>query len=100
MDELLSSRQAMADAELAGYSFGEEVSVASTGAWDSQEGTDRVIYPLFMQNAKGTDAATDIGQFTVEFEQGTANVIGAYASVNGNEIGIRAEESQTSVPGM
>lgn len=78
------ARRAAADAALLDYSFG--LVIADHGEWEATRPGLEFRRTLFFENPDGGD--TIIGHYTVTFRSEDSSVVcGAYASINGNEVG-------------
>lgn len=91
LDEL---RGDAAAAEFANYDF-EDWKVEDADGWErsTENGETRWRRAVYFENPSGSDADTLRGDFTVIFADRSAEVVTAYAGVNGNDIGGRPSPS-------
>ena len=94
-----NGRLEMAAKELADYTFDECMEPVEVNGWELQSDEDKVSCVLFFpETADVDDGHTVLGQFTVDFEAGSSNVISSYATIDGNDTGLRVSLEEHSAP--
>lgn len=80
------SRATIADLEFTNYGFEGRTQPADAGDWGYPGNSDRLVCPLYFTNSKGR---TIPGEFMVEFEPNSAQVVDARAWIDGEPTGVR-----------
>lgn len=96
--ELERARQTVADAEFEGFVFGDSEPEGADG-WERLVPGDEWTRTVWFPPIDG-EGATVKGHFTVVFEPQSLAVCSAWASVDGNDVGMRPAPTAMAMPGM
>jgi hypothetical protein len=91
LNEIYDGREVVAQAEWESYDLGNYECEDCSG-WEWTIPGNTMTRPIFLAGQE--DEPSIAAQFTVEFKDGTAEIINAYASCDGETIGQRANQNQ------
>jgi hypothetical protein len=100
MSDLVDLRTKAAEREFQNYEFGDDNTVEAANGWESDSGDDEVSRVVFFAPRESDeDQSTSVrGHFTVVFQPGTAEVLEAYATCDGEDVGYRPDPDAPAAP--
>jgi hypothetical protein len=100
-NDLRSLRESAAQQEFEAYGFGPDNNLEDYTGWKYSNMSNVWSCPLFFERRQDEpsdsdgDRPTVRGDFRVEFAPDSADIVSAYASINGNDIGYRGTTSSS-----